>query len=86
MLGERSNWVRTAGTASQDSRDGQARRCRLIEVPVSERGPILRRYQDRSGTASQDIGGTGRGRLPSPGFPVFRVVPGNGPAIKEGSS
>ena len=46
MLGEQCNWVRNVRAA-----DGHAilhRRgrhpCRLVEIPVQDRGPILRRY------------------------------------------
>ncbi len=46
MLGDRSNWVRNVRAA-----DGYAvlhRRgrhsCRLVEVPMAERGPIIQRY------------------------------------------
>ncbi|MFL6118099.1 nitroreductase/quinone reductase family protein [Actinophytocola sp.] len=46
MLGERCNWVRNVRAA-----DGHAvlhrrgrRPCRLVEVPVAQRGPILQRY------------------------------------------
>ncbi len=93
MLGERSNWVQNVRAAGGQAtlRHGRARRCRLIEVPVSERGPILRRYLDR-------VPG-GRPHIPvrrdaplaafdaiAPHYPVFRVAPGNDPAVKEGPS
>lgn len=46
MLGENCNWVRNVRAASglATLRHGRARACRLVEVPVDERAPILRRY------------------------------------------
>ena len=85
MLGERSNWVQNVRAADGQAtlRHGRARRCLLIEVPVSERGPILRRYLDR-------VPG-GRSHIPvsrdaplaafdaiAPRYPVFRVTPAPG--------
>ena len=46
MLGEQSNWVknvRAAGGQATLRRRG-AVPCRLVELPVSERAPILKRY------------------------------------------
>ena len=80
MLGEDCHWVRNVRAA-----DGHVvirrlgrRRCRLVEVPVAERGPILRRYVTKAPG--------GRPHIPvSPGddiaafqaiaerFPVFAV-------------
>jgi polyisoprenoid-binding protein YceI len=49
MLGERCNWVKNVRAA--DGRVTLRRRratpCRLVEVPVSERAPIIKRYLDR---------------------------------------
>jgi hypothetical protein len=82
MLGDRSNWVQNVRAAGGHAivRHGRARPCRLIEVPVGERGPIIRRYLDR-------VPG-GRPHIPvhrdaalaafdaiAPRYPVFRVVP-----------
>jgi len=46
MLGEHCNWVRNVRAAQGvvTLRHGRAIRCRLQEVPVGERPPILRRY------------------------------------------
>jgi deazaflavin-dependent oxidoreductase (nitroreductase family) len=46
MLGDRCNWVANARAAGYRAvlRRGRARPCQLIEVPVGERAPILRRY------------------------------------------
>lgn len=46
MLGIDCNWVRNVRAAGGlvTIRHGRARACRLVEVPVQERAPILRRY------------------------------------------
>lgn len=46
MLGENCNWVRNVRAAGglATVRHGRARACRLVEVPVGERAPILKRY------------------------------------------
>jgi hypothetical protein len=46
MLGENCNWVRNVRAAGGlvILRHGRARACRLVEVPVDERAPILKRY------------------------------------------
>jgi deazaflavin-dependent oxidoreductase (nitroreductase family) len=46
MLGENCNWVRNVRAAGGrvTIRHGHARDCRLVEVPVEERAPILQRY------------------------------------------
>ena len=46
MLGENCNWVRNVRAADGlvTIRHGRARACRLVEVPVDERAPILQRY------------------------------------------
>ncbi len=46
MLGENCNWVRNVRAAGglATIRHGRARACRLVEVPVHERAPILKRY------------------------------------------
>ena len=46
MLGDGCNWVRNVRAAHGHVvlRHGAARACRLVEVPVAERAPILRRY------------------------------------------
>lgn len=49
MLGDRSNWVRNVRAAGglATIRRGRARPCRLVEVPVAERAPILKRYLEQ---------------------------------------
>ena len=46
MLGEDCNWVRNVRAAGGRAtiRHGHARACRLVEVSVGERAPILKRY------------------------------------------
>jgi len=46
MLGEQSNWVQNVRSANGRAvlRHGRARPCLLVEVPVGQRVPILRRY------------------------------------------
>jgi hypothetical protein len=46
MLGEHCNWVRNVRAADglATLRHGRARACRLIEVPVGDRAPIIKRY------------------------------------------
>ncbi len=46
MLGDECNWVRNvrAARGRVTIRHGRARACQLIEVPVGERAPILKRY------------------------------------------
>jgi deazaflavin-dependent oxidoreductase (nitroreductase family) len=46
MLGERCNWVRNVRAAHGEVvvHRGRRRSCRLVEVPVGERAPILQRY------------------------------------------
>jgi hypothetical protein len=46
MLGNKCNWVRNVRAASGHVviRHGRARQCRLLEVPVDWRAPILKRY------------------------------------------
>ncbi len=49
MLGERCNWVRNVRAAQGRAviRHRRARRCLLVEVPVSERPAIITRYLDK---------------------------------------
>ena len=49
MLGEGSGWVLNVRAAHGDARiwRRRSRTCRLVEVPPTERGPILRRYLEK---------------------------------------
>ena len=46
MLGDRANWVRNVQAAGGDAvlLHGRRRPVRLVEVPVRQRAPIVRRY------------------------------------------
>jgi polyisoprenoid-binding protein YceI len=82
MLGERCNWVRNVRAA-----DGRAtllhRRatpCRLVEVPVTERAPIIKRYLARVPGARPHVPVDRHAPLAdfesiAARYPVFRVVP-----------
>jgi hypothetical protein len=50
MLGEDCHWVRNARATEGHVvlRRLGGRRCRLVEVPVSDRGPILQRYVEKA--------------------------------------
>jgi len=49
MLGARCNWVLNVRAAGGlvTLRRGRAMRCRLVEVPVAERPPIIKRYLEK---------------------------------------
>lgn len=89
MLGEQCNWVQNVRAADGRIilRHRRATACRLIEVPVSERAPIIRRYLDTVRGArphipvSRDAAAADIEAI-SPQYPVFLVVPqGTRPAI-----
>ena len=82
MLGDRCNWVQNVRAADGRVvlRHGRSRTCQLVEVPASERPPIIKRYL-------QKVPG-GRPHIPvdrdapaadfvaiSDQYPVFRVDP-----------
>jgi polyisoprenoid-binding protein YceI len=82
MLGERCDWVQNVRAAGGRAtlRRRRAAPCRLAEVPVSERAPIIKRYLDRVPGARPHVP-VGR-HAPLADFeaiasryPVFRVVP-----------
>lgn len=82
MLGENCNWVqnvRAAGGVATLRRRG-ALRCRLVEVPVSERPPIIKRYLEQVPGARPHIPVDRRAPVAefeaiAERYPVFRVVP-----------
>jgi hypothetical protein len=49
MLGDRCNWVRNVRAADGQAtlRHRRAVECRLVELPVSDRAPIIKRYLDK---------------------------------------
>jgi deazaflavin-dependent oxidoreductase (nitroreductase family) len=57
MLGETCNWVRNVRAADGmvTIRHGRARACRLVEVPVEERAPILKRHLAKVPGARPDV-------------------------------
>jgi len=82
MLGGECNWVRNVRAASGQAvlRRRRAARCRLVEVPVSERAPIIRRYLDKVPGARPHLPVGRHAPLAdfeaiSARYPVFRVVP-----------
>jgi polyisoprenoid-binding protein YceI len=86
MLGEQCNWVQNVraagGRATLRHRRGVA--CRLAEVPVSQRAPIIKRYLEQVPGARPHIPVDRRAPMAdfetiSPRYPVFRVVPQAGP-------
>jgi F420H(2)-dependent quinone reductase len=99
MLGERCHWVRNVQAAGGYAvvRHGRARPSRLVEVPVSERGPIIRRYLEKVPGGRPHIPVDRDAPLASfealaPRYPVFRVVPAGTPGdqqtalVREGAS
>jgi hypothetical protein len=80
MLGENCNWVRNVRAAGGrvTIRHGRARHRRLVEVPVDERAPILRRYLQKVPGARPHIPVDRNAPLAefdviAARFPVFRV-------------
>ena len=90
-LGERCNWVRNVRAAEGivTIRHGRRRRCRLVEIPVQDRAPIIKRYLiqvpfgrlhvpvDRTAAVSGFEAIADR-------YPVFRVEPYDGPHVTHG--
>lgn len=81
MLGERCNWVRNVRAADGlvTLRHGRAVRCRLAELPVSDRAPILRQYLRQVPGSRPHIpvsrhAGAGEFAAIAPSYPVFLVT------------
>jgi hypothetical protein len=90
MLGAGSGWVRNARAAGYrvTIRRGRARACRLVEVPVDDRAPILRRYLDRVPGARPHMGVDRHAPLAAfeaiaDRFPVFQVEPATDQAARR---
>ena len=91
MLGEDCHWVRNARAAGGHVvvRHGRARRRLLVEVPVDERAPIIRRYLEVVPGGRPHIPVDRTAPLPdferiAARFPVFAVEPdatGSPPAV-----
>jgi hypothetical protein len=81
MLGEHCNWVRNVRAADglATLRHRRAVSCRLVEVAVSERPPIIMRYLEKVPGARPHVpvdrhGPAAAFAAISPRYPVFRVV------------
>ena len=86
MLGERCNWVQNVRAADGrvTLRHRRAVQCRLAEVPVSERAPIIKRYLGRVPGARPHLPVDRRAPLAdfqaiADRYPVFRVAPAPAP-------
>ncbi|MGO8957859.1 MAG: nitroreductase/quinone reductase family protein [Streptosporangiaceae bacterium] len=84
MLGEQSNWVKNVRAAGglATIRRGRAVAVRLVELPVSERAPILKRYLNQVPGARPHVMVSRHADIASfeaiaPQYPVFRVEPGS---------
>ncbi len=82
MLGEDCSWVKNVRAAGGAAvlRRGRAVRCRLVEIPVPERAPILRRYLAQVPGARPHLPLDRNAPLAdfaeiAPRYPVFRVDP-----------
>lgn len=81
MLGEKCNWVLNVRAASGRATLRHRRRvpCHLVEVPIGERAPILRRYLDKVPGARPHLPVGRDASLAdfdaiASRYPVFRVV------------
>jgi hypothetical protein len=82
MLGERSNWVRNLRAAGGEAvlTHGRRRPVRLLEVPVSERAPILKRYLTFATGARPHVPLSWHAPITefaaiAGDYPVFRIAP-----------
>ncbi len=82
MLGEHCDWVRNVRAADglATLRHGRAVECRLVEVPVTDRPPIIKRYLEKVPGARPHIPADRHAPLAdfeaiSSSYPVFRVSP-----------
>lgn len=83
MLGAGCNWVQNVRAAGGRAvlRHGRAVACTLTEVPVGERGPVIKRYLRQVPGARPHIPVSRRAPAAefdaiAPRYPVFRVEPG----------
>ncbi len=90
MLGERCNWVRNVRAAGGRAtlRHRRSKECRLAEVPVSERAPIIKRYLMQVPGARPHVPVERRAPVAdfeaiAPRYPVFRVIPAARPAQRR---
>ncbi len=82
MLGENCNWVRNVRAADGRAVIHRRRRvpCRLIEVPIEERAPVLRRYLIKVPGGRPHIpvdrdASPAELRAIAARYPIFHVVP-----------
>jgi polyisoprenoid-binding protein YceI len=82
MLGEQCNWVQNVRAAGGRAtlRHRRAVACRLVEVPVSERAPVIKLYLNQVPGARPHIPVDRRAPLAdfeaiAPRYPVFKVTP-----------
>jgi F420H(2)-dependent quinone reductase len=82
MLGEQCNWVKNVRAAGGRAtlRHRRATACRLAEVPVSDRAPIIKRYLEQVPGARPHIPVDRHAPVAdfeaiASRYPVFRVVP-----------
>jgi polyisoprenoid-binding protein YceI len=87
MLGGRCNWVQNvrASGGLATLRHGRAVACRLAEVPVAERAPLIKRYLEQVPGARPHIPVDRHASVAdfeaiAPRYPVFRVTPLGGQA------
>jgi len=80
MLGDRANWVRNVRATHGEAvlTHGRRRPVHLVEVPVAERAPIIKRYLFFALGARPHMAIDWRAPLAdfasvAPGYPVFRV-------------
>jgi deazaflavin-dependent oxidoreductase (nitroreductase family) len=85
MLGENCNWVRNVRAAGGKAvlRRWSTTPCQLVEVPVAERAPILKRYVEHVPGGRPHIPVDRRAPVAAfepvaDRYPVFRVVPTGG--------
>jgi hypothetical protein len=83
MLGGQCNWVLNVRAAGGRAvlRHGRARSCYLVELPVSERGPIIKRYLQQVPGARPHVPVDRHAPVAAfdaiaPDYPVFLVTSG----------
>jgi polyisoprenoid-binding protein YceI len=86
MLGEHCNWVQNVRAADGRAtlRHRRAVPCRLVEIPLSERAAIIRRYLEKVPGARPHLPVGRHAALAdfeaiAPRYPVFQVVPADPP-------
>jgi len=86
MLGDQCNWAQNVRAAGGQAtlRHRRAVACRLVEVPVNGRAPVIKRYLEKVPGARPHIPVSRRAPVAdfeavAPRYPVFGVVPAAGP-------